>query len=231
MYCIKCGVELADTEKICPLCQTTVYHPDLKPEAGQTLYPAGQYPHTRSRSFALPVVLSVAFLLPMLIVLLCDLQLGGGITWSGFVIGALLLGYVGLVLPVWFKAPNPVIFFPCTFAAAALYLLYIDLVTAGGWFLSFAFPVVGSLALIITAVVTLLRYVRRGKLYIFGGAVLALGMLTPLIELLLSVTFASIRFVGWSFYPLVTSVLLGGVLIFFAICRPARETMERKFFF
>ena len=79
--------------------------------------------------------------------------------------------------------------------------------------------------------VTLLRYVRRGKLYIFGGAVLALGMLTPLIELLLSVTFASIRFVGWSFYPLVTSVLLGGVLIFFAICRPARETMERKFFF
>ena len=30
MYCIKCGVELADTEKQCPLCGTLVYHPELE---------------------------------------------------------------------------------------------------------------------------------------------------------------------------------------------------------
>ena len=29
MYCIKCGVELADSEKRCPLCGTPVFHPDL----------------------------------------------------------------------------------------------------------------------------------------------------------------------------------------------------------
>ena len=29
MYCVKCGVQLADTEKSCPLCGTRVYHPDL----------------------------------------------------------------------------------------------------------------------------------------------------------------------------------------------------------
>jgi hypothetical protein len=34
----------------------------------------------------------------------------------------------------------------------------------------------------------------------------------------------------WSLYPLTALVLLGGMLIFLAICRPARETMERKFF-
>ena len=26
MYCIKCGVELADSEKVCPLCGTRVFH-------------------------------------------------------------------------------------------------------------------------------------------------------------------------------------------------------------
>ena len=30
MYCIKCGVELADSEKVCPLCGLKVYHPELE---------------------------------------------------------------------------------------------------------------------------------------------------------------------------------------------------------
>ena len=30
--------------------------------------------------------------------------------------------------------------------------------------------------------------------------------------------------------PLIVFVLLGGTLIFLAVCRPARQTMERKFF-
>ena len=33
MYCIKCGVELADSERVCPLCGTRVFHPDLPHDA------------------------------------------------------------------------------------------------------------------------------------------------------------------------------------------------------
>ena len=29
MYCVKCGVELAESERKCPLCKTPVYYPDL----------------------------------------------------------------------------------------------------------------------------------------------------------------------------------------------------------
>ena len=29
MYCVNCGVKLAPTESVCPLCGTRVYHPDL----------------------------------------------------------------------------------------------------------------------------------------------------------------------------------------------------------
>jgi hypothetical protein len=83
---------------------------------------------------------------------------------------------------------------------------------------------------IVVTTVTLLKYVRRGALYIFGGAFMATGGMMLLMEFLLGITFEKIQFIGWSFYPMVSLVLIGGLLIFLGICRPAREAMERKFF-
>lgn len=230
MYCAKCGVELAHTEQSCPLCGTRA-HPDIVREPGTPLFPAHRYPAPQVSSRAIQIVLIALFLLPAVICLQCDLLVIGRISWSGYVIGALLCVYVIAVLPGWFRRPNPVVFVPCDFAAVGLYLLYIDLATDGSWFLSFAFPVVGAVGLIVTAVVTLLRYVRRGQLYILGGAFAALGLFMPLMGFLLNLTFFhKARFALWSVYPLTALVILGGMLIFLAICRPARETMQRKFF-
>lgn len=230
MYCVNCGVQLADTEKQCPLCGVTAFHPQILRPEGESLYPGQAYPAQQVSPTGVLVILTALFLLPMITTLLCDLQINGCVTWSGYVIGALFLGYELFVLPFWFRKPNPVIFVPCAFAAVALYLLYINLAVQGNWFLSFAFPVTGGVGLIVTAVVTLMRYVRRGQLYIFGGAAVALGAFMPLVEFLSCLTFHVNRFTGWSLYPLTALVLLGGTLIFLAICRPARETMERKFF-
>ncbi len=231
MYCIKCGVKLMEENKPCPLCNTVVYHPDIEPVAAVPLYPEDRYPAVPARPKSLLVVIStILFLMPMVITMLCDYQVRGGITWSGYVVGALLTLYVMSVLPYWFRSPNPVIFVPCSFGAVAAYLLYINLATGGNWFFSFALPIVGWMALVTTAVVTLLRYVKRGVLYILGGAQIALGIFMPVMELLMNLTFHKPMVFVWSFYPMVALVLLGGMLIFLAICRPARETMEQKFF-
>lgn len=230
MYCINCGVKLADTEKSCPLCGVVVFHPQLRQEDVEPLYPHEHFPEPQVAPRTAQIVLTTMFLLPMLVTLLCDLQISGAVTWSGYVAGALAVAYVMFVLPLWFRRPNPVIFVPCTFVVIGLYLLYIDLATGGGWFLSFAFPVTGGIGLIVTAVVALLKYLRRGKLYILGGALIALGAFMPLMEFLMCLTFDFSRFFAWSLYPLIVLVLLGGMLIFLAICRPVRETMERKFF-
>lgn len=230
MYCINCGVKLADTEEKCPLCGTVVFHPYLERKTEEKPYPQDRYPAPIPKSRLAQSIMTGVFLLPLLLVLLADLQDNGIVTWSGFVIGALLVSYVIVVLPVWFQKPNPVIFVPCAFGAVGVYLLYISVATDGGWFLTFAFPVLGGVGLVVTAVVTLLRYVGKGRLYIFGGASIAMGGMTLLTEFLMDLTFGFPRFLGWSLYPLVTLVLLGGVLIFLAICRSAREVMERKLF-
>lgn len=229
MYCINCGVKLADSERKCPLCGTVPYHPELPRPEGKPLYPKDRCPATEVSPRAAQGILLILFLVPLLTTLLIDLRLHRAVTWSGYVMGALALTYIVAVLPGWFRRPNPVIFVPCDFAAVALYLLYIDLATGGGWFLSFAFPVVGGICLIVTAVVTLLRYLRGGRLYVLGGAALALGGMMLLMEFLLVITFDR-SFVGWSIYPLAAMVLLGALLIYLAINRSARETMERKMF-
>lgn len=230
MYCVNCGVKLADTEKSCPLCGVTAYHPELPRPEGERLYPPETVPAEEVNRHSLLIVLTTFFLLSIVITLLCDLHMSPTVTWSGYVIGGLVVTYVGLILPGWFKKPNPVVFVPVWFAAVAVYLLYINLATGGRWFLSFAFPVTGVIGLLVTAVVTLLRYIRRGRLYIIGGAFAALGGFMPLMGFLLNLTFFQPVFALWSLYPMTALVLLGGMLIFLAICRPARETMERKFF-
>lgn len=230
MYCIQCGVKLADTEKRCPLCGTVPFHPDIPREQGTPLYPPDRYPRQQvSRKGVLGVV-TILLMIPMLITLICDLGINARITWSGYVIGALGLGYVAAVLPLWFRRPNPAIFVPCDFLAVGAYVLYIDLSLKGGWFLGFAFPVIGYLGLLVSTVVILIHYTRRGALYIYGGALMALGAFLPLMELLMVITFRLPVFIGWSLYPLVALVLLGGALIFLAICRPARESAQRKLF-
>ena len=229
MYCIKCGVELADSEKTCPLCGTLVFHPDFPTPDGQKPYPVGQRPPQQVSPLGSRFILTMCFVAGLLIPTLCDVQIHNAVTWSGYVMGALAVCYVWLVLPFWFPRPNPVVFVPCGFTAAALYLLYIDLTTAGGWFLTFALPVTGILGIIVTAVVVLVRCLRRGRMYIFGGAAVTTGLFMPVMEWLLTVSF-SLPFYGWSFYPLAVLALIGITMIVVAICRPMRETLERKFF-
>ena len=230
MYCINCGAKLADGEKQCPLCGTIPYHPELSQPEAERLYPMDQMPGVQLRPKGVQIILAAAVAVVMAMCLMIDLQINHHVVWSGYVLGALGLGYVVLLLPLWFARPNPVVFVPCDFVAAGLYLLYIDLASGGHWFLGFAFPVVGIAGLIVTTVTVLLRYLRRGRLYIIGGALIAAGGFMPLIEFLLNVTTGREEMIGWFVYPLVGLVFLGGMLIFLEAYRPARENMERKFF-
>lgn len=230
MYCIKCGVKLADTEKKCPLCNTTVYHPQLSQADGKPLYPENKMPKVNNGSKVLQGAVIILFFIPLLICFFADMSPDGALGWFGYVAGASVVAYVVVALPMWFRKPNPVIFVPCDFAAVALYLLHVNESTNGNWFLSFALPVVGCIGIITCTLITLLYYLKRGKLYIFGGAFMASGAFMLLMEFLMTVTF-DLQFIGWSIYPLVVLMLFGGLLIYLGISASAREIVERKMFF
>ena len=230
MYCINCGVKLAASEKSCPLCNTAVYYPEIKQSDVEPLYPKNIVPKVTSESKVLNGAIIIMFLIPLIVCFLADIQINGKLEWFGFVAGALGVGYIVFALPLWFEKRNPVIFLPCGFLAAGLYLMYINFVTNGDWFLTFAFPVTGGICIFISALVALFYYLKKGKLYITGGAFVLFGGFMLLTEFLMDITF-NIRFMGWSIYPLAVLVLIGGLLIYLGINRSAREMMERKLFF
>ena len=229
MYCAKCGARLGDGEEKCPLCDAMESIHVLPREQKQPMYPQGQYPEIPRGSGVRNGVVLFLFALPLLVSFFVDMKSDGMLSWFYYVAGATVMLYVIAALPGWFYKPNPVIFVPCSFAAVTGYLLLIDLLTQGGWFLGFAFPMMGVLTLIVTTVVVLTRYLLRGRLYVFGGAGIALGLLMVLVEWLTVWQFDR-PFVGWSVYPLIALGLLGGLLIFLGINKTARERMERRFF-
>lgn len=231
MYCIKCGVELADSEKKCPLCGTVVFNPELSRPDGEPQYPRLHAAESEKVNHSgIMFVVTMLFLLPIVTTLLCDWQINGKIIWSGYAVGAVILLYTLVVLPLWFRHPNPVIFIPIDFAMTALYLLYINCATGGHWFLSFALPVTAAAGLILTAAVTLLKYLRKGYLFIFGGTIILSGAYTVLVEFLLNLNFHVHDEFIWSFYPFSVSFILGVMLIVIGICRPLRESLHKKFF-
>ncbi len=229
MFCVKCGVELAPGQAVCPLCETKVYHPDL-PIEGSPAYPQKPFQSEAFNRRGLLLVITILCLLPIALPLALELSLYHEVSWSGYVIGGVILGYIVAVLPLWFRRFHPTVFIPCDFAAVLLYLLYIDLKTGGTWFLPFVFPAVGALGVITSAISTLIRYVRRGHLYIYGGGLIALGAWTVLIEGMIAVAFGVTFLVHWSMLSFMTLFLFGILLILIAMIRPLRESLRKIFY-
>jgi hypothetical protein len=227
MYCVKCGVELADSERKCPLCMTPVYLPGISsdPERPFPKFDKPEKVNPRGIIF----IITFVCLISAIISFVCDFNLGNGITWSGYAIGGIALFYVIFILPFWFKKYNPAIFVPSGFAAIAAFVAYVNFEIDGNWFLTFAFPIIGATCLVFSSICILSYYLKRGYLYIWGGAFLAIAALAPVIEILANATFGLANTLVWSLYPVIAFGLIGIMLIIIAIVKPLRESLCRIF--
>lgn len=231
MYCINCGVELTDGQTVCPVCSTRVYHPDLPVKNVSPTYPKKDFESEEFNRKGILFVLTILLVLTAALTVMFNISLEGGVSWSGYVAGGIGVFYVCVILPLWFKRASPSIFVPASFAAIILLLLYINLKVDGDWFMSLAFPVTGILGLIVTAVATLLYYLRRGYLYILGGGFIALGAWTPLLEFFIHLTFPDLpNHVTWSLFPGIAFAVFGIMLIIIAIVGPFRESLRKIFY-
>ena len=228
MYCVKCGVELADSERKCPLCKTPVYYPDL-PQNPERPYPEFVKAKDEITLRGLHFIISILFAIAIIIVTMCDLNINGALTWCVYVSGGIVVSYVIFFLPGWLRRPSPSVFVPVSFAAIAIYVLAISLMLEADWYLSFALPVIAGMALVVCSVTILSYYLKRGYLYIFGGAFIALGFYSVMIEVLIHLNFGVHDRLVWSIYPFAALVLVGLMLIVIAIVRPFRESLKRVF--
>ncbi len=230
MFCIKCGVELSEGQKICPVCDTKVYHPDFYIPSDKDTYPKKEFKSEEFNRKGLMFAITFLMLIPLIFTVILELSWHKRIDWSGYVAGGILLFYICFILPLWFRRPSPAIFVPSAFIAATVYLLYICLQTSGKWFLGFGMPITLSLGCIVSAVFILLYYLKAGKLYIIGGGIIALGLWTALMELLIRLTFSVHTEFIWSICPMAVCFVFGMFLIIVEIVKPFKESLRKIFF-
>ena len=229
MYCVRCGVKLADGVQRCPLCQTPIWNPEGTEPVERPF--SDRFPAPpKSRRYPLLAFVTALFLAAALSTLIACLTTLGEVGWSGYVMLGLALVYFAMVFPFWFDRREPLIFIPWAFALTEGYLLYICLRTGGHWFLSFAFPVVLLLCLFTTAPIALFRFLKRRRLLITGSLFVAMGCSTMLVELFQCITFHTSMFT-WSLYCVAAFSSIGLFLILSGLIPPWREFLERKLFF
>ncbi len=230
MYCIRCGVELADHEKCCPLCKTKVVHPDFMDLDAPTPYPKDKVVYRDLNRNGVLFILSIFFILAAALTLVCDLSQNHSVVWSGYAVGGLFVGYLIFVFPLWFRRHIPAAFAAVDFAAVLLFLWYINAAVGADWFFPFAMPAVLMPAAITCAFLLLYSCFRSRLLWILGGAFILFGVSLVGTELLMQYTFSLGRGLVWSVYPFVVFVLLGILMLVIASSSRLRGYLQRKFF-
>ena len=99
MFCIKCGVELTDGQAVCPVCNTKVWHPDFPVNEEGVTYPRKEFQSEEFNRKGLMFVLTIIFALPIVVSLLLEITMQNNVSWSGYVAGGVLLGYITFILP------------------------------------------------------------------------------------------------------------------------------------
>lgn len=214
-YCVHCGVELAPSERDCPLCGTQVMNPSCAWEKpAQMPYPETvDIQKTRiDRRFARQLIAQM-MLIPCLVAFLIDLVDGGGLKWSWYVIGALALSYCWIVVPLLFKLGKPYLYIVIDLLSLAAYLLLIAVLSGGGrWFWGLVLPLLLFVGAAIMASLWASRRLAWAPLHRAAVIFLMFGAFLMGLEIIISL-YAGVRVAfRWSFYAAIPAAAVALML-------------------
>lgn len=210
-YCVNCGVELAESEKVCPLCHTEV----INPKAPWKEPRVGPYPPRLERVLNridrkyVAAIVSILLEVPVFICILCDLLGDGALSWSGYVLASALLLLVWVVVPLYFSRFHGIQFLALDGLATLVFLAAVNLGVEGEWFLPLAAPV--TLAAF-GGVLLLIFFYRQpwGKSLLsrFSLALLVLAGFCLLVEVFVDLYALGRVSLEWSLFVLIPCLLL-----------------------
>lgn len=229
-YCVNCGVELAPSEKSCPLCGVEVINPlSTGNEPTSRPYPSRveKVVNRIDRKY-LAGLIGIILLIPITVCLLCDI-LDGGLSWSLLVSGAVISLFVICIVPIMYKRPQPLLFLLFDTLAICAYLLMIEFASRGAWFLPLGLPIVLCSATL-TALLMLWLRKKRPIALTCGFAVLGAGLLSVCINMIVNAFLGLSVFPSWSLYSLLPCLVL---FVFFVVLNKRnrwKENIKKRLF-
>ena len=232
-YCVNCGVELRDSEPSCPLCLTPVINP-VKPWSEPQNRPYPQHVDhmlTRvNRRYGVSLT-SMLLLIPCFITSICNLLISGRIDWSAYIVGACLLLYVIVLLPLQFAKPNAMLVIALDTLSILGYLALINIVTGARWFFGLAIPIVLTACSFAVITVVLVWSAKLGVLVKAGAMVLHLSGLCMAINISVNHYIGKTMLPDWSLFVAVPCAMLSMILFYTDSHQALKERIRRKLYY
>jgi len=199
-YCVNCGVELAPSEKKCPLCGVEVINPaQMAPENPWQPYPHRDDPliaRFNRRFVAAMITIALAF--PMAICLAIDYTYSGSgqLSWSLYVAGALIMIWCWLAPSFLYKKARflPVMLPISSSLLGFLYLVEYLTAPSTRWFVPLALPLVLLLTILASSVTLLARRAVIREFAIPAAILVAAGLMAAGTDLLITCNVSSAGF-------------------------------------
>ena len=233
-YCVHCGVKLADSEKRCPLCQTPVYDPaEPQRPAAPKPYPVRTPEQELKRSKRFLLILAALMLLaPAALCLVIDLLITGGVTWSSYASGALVMLFLSVAVPLIVPKYQAYFAIGVPFLCLNGYLFLVErLSNSGRWFFPIALPALALGALIITLITALWRRGWLNKLTLLALSFSGVALECLVIEWLLARAKGMTGGFVWSPFVLAPCLFISLSLFFINGNRFVREEVRRRVHF
>jgi hypothetical protein len=226
-------VELADSEKRCPLCHVEVVNP-RKPWTELEERPYPRHMDTIMKRIDRRYFATLAGLLltiPCILTLLLDIIPGGRLTWSAYVIGAVALVYIFVLLPFYFKKYHPVLFLSADCSAVLLYLLFIERMNGGGWFLGLGLPLTATVSACVILIALLFAGKQTSMLVKTGVVLIVIGLFVVCTEIIIHLYMNTAVKPVWSLYALIPCIVLGAAALVLEHRQNFKERIRRRLFY
>ena len=212
-YCAKCGVEVKNGKKRCPLCKFPI--PKIDDEIAELNYPGIERKKAMSnrevRLLTWQILLSF-FIISFFVVLVTDLITNKGITWSAYpMIGISLAIFVTTFIIFFFRKPLVIII--CNCASTVMFLFFLDLFDSRvSWFLNLGLPIWAMITVIIVVAYILISALKKPGFNVAGIILILIGAFCMGLEMLIT-AFLGIFSLKWSFIVLAVLIPLGVLFI------------------
>lgn len=231
-YCVHCGVKLDHGLARCPLCLTPVVHPgapvpdpreDSQPERIEEAISRIDLGYARQLSIFLTLI-------PAFVVMLLDL-LDAGPPWSPYVVGALIMAWCILAVPLVFRMKRPYLYVALDVLAICGYLALIAFMGEDfSWYLHIVLPL-----LVLTGGITLLallviRRVQALKLYRAAGVFALAALFIAGLEVILDLSARGRIQLGWSIYAGIPFLVLALIAFGLEQHKGLKEEIRKRLF-
>ena len=229
-YCVNCGVELDGTARVCPLCQTPVYHPGQAGRGDPAPFPTERSEVPLGPRRAAAVLLSAMLGSAALCCGLLNLILLASQPWSLYVIGAAAMLWVFIVPPLlWRKLPLTAATL-LDGLAIGLYVLLIAWELDGlDWYLHLALPTTALLAFILLVQVLLIQRRQLSVLSTMAVVIASVAVFVAGLELFGDLYFHGAWAPSWSLVVLIVAGALEIPLIVVRRVPGLRREVQRRF--